>query len=970
MATVATAEVPIRPDTTGFGAILRAQLQKIRVDDIAKKKGVDFGDRFKQGFIGSGIGATIGRFTGYAAMIGSVAGPAAAAINGLAGAVSALGVGLGAGLTGALGGVAAGIGTIGQVAITAKIGLSGVSDAVKANVKVWDALAAGVEPTESQLKNAKIAMAKLSPEARDLVLAIGDMRAGFEKLKPSIQDSLVKGFGDALRNLSTTVLPKLNVALNATAIQMNAAAMGMLSFLTSSAAMSRLNSIFATNAVVVGQLSAMMNPLIAMVLGLVDAGGPLLVVLTGLVAKFVELTNNTLASMASSGKLTTLTLSLSVALTTLWDILGNLVGAIGNIFYAGLGPGNRMLDLLQQLTQKFQDWTASAEGQNAIQNFMSQGVDFFKQLGPLVLDIANAWKTLTAGADSTALIDGIRAILPPLSTILAQLSNPAVVEQFGVAFGQLADAFVEMNAGGAMAAFLGALGDMAQGVATIVTSVPGLTSVLGALATTAGVFAAVGFVSKLTIGPVVAAWQGFGSIVSGVSTAISAAGTAQTAFRVGMAGGELSKADGLWTNIGVGAGRATKAIGNAAKSVGNFALEMGKAVVAQAKMAVQTAIVTTKMLAQKAAQLAIKAATMAWTAVQWLLNVAMSANPIGIIIMAIVALVAAIVIAYQKSETFRAIVDAAFRAIGTALQWVWSVVQPILSALWSVIQTVFGAIVDAVKTAWNFVITILKTGFEFLHALFTGNWEKIGQMLSAAWDKFKEIIGKAWDAAIEAIGTGIKLAIDFIKELPGKIWSALSGLGSLLVGLGADLLRGLWNGISSMMTWLWNQVKGIGGWILDGLANLGDMMIDAGVSVVKGLWEGIKSMASWIYDKMIAFIKEVIPGPVLKVLGISSPSKLMMEYGKETGKGLALGILSTTDRVASATESLLSPLTSISPNFSATTGVSPYGLGAGEVPFAVNVYIGDERINEIIDLRVVRADENTARSLVAGRVGR
>ncbi|MEB0262299.1 phage tail length tape measure family protein [Mucilaginibacter sp. 10I4] len=45
------------------------------------------------------------------------------------------------------------------------------------------------------------------------------------------------------------------------------------------------------------------------------------------------------------------------------------------------------------------------------------------------------------------------------------------------------------------------------------------------------------------------------------------------------------------------------------------------------------------------------------TAAQWLLNAAMTANPIGIIVVAIGALAAGLVLAYQKSETFRAVLS-------------------------------------------------------------------------------------------------------------------------------------------------------------------------------------------------------------------------------------------------------------------------------------------------------------------------
>jgi hypothetical protein len=68
---------------------------------------------------------------------------------------------------------------------------------------------------------------------------------------------------------------------------------------------------------------------------------------------------------------------------------------------------------------------------------------------------------------------------------------------------------------------------------------------------------------------------------------------------------------------------------------------------------------------------AVKIATFAWTAAQWLLNVALTANPIGLIVVAIAALVAGVILAYKKSDTFRAIVDQLFvilKQVGTFIK--------------------------------------------------------------------------------------------------------------------------------------------------------------------------------------------------------------------------------------------------------------------------------------------------------------
>lgn len=64
------------------------------------------------------------------------------------------------------------------------------------------------------------------------------------------------------------------------------------------------------------------------------------------------------------------------------------------------------------------------------------------------------------------------------------------------------------------------------------------------------------------------------------------------------------------------------------------------------------------------------------------LNAAMSANPISLVVLAIAALVAGLVWAYNESEEFRAVVDAAFSAIAAAGTWLWNnALQPVIQFL-------------------------------------------------------------------------------------------------------------------------------------------------------------------------------------------------------------------------------------------------------------------------------------------------
>lgn len=155
-----------------------------------------------------------------------------------------------------------------------------------------------------------------------------------------------------------------------------------------------------------------------------------------------------------------------------------------------------------------------------------------------------------------------------------------------------------------------------------------------------------------------------------------------------------------------------------------------------------------------AGQTIMAGATKAITAAQWLWNAAMTANPIGLIVVAVGALVAGIIYAYQHSERFRAIVDAAWKAIKIAAE---AVVKWFTDTAWPMLKRVWEGIGDG----WNWLVT------------------KASEVWAGVREKF----------------TGM---VDFVKGLPGAITSAARGMWD-----------GLKNGLVAVLNWIgdkWNAV--------------------------------------------------------------------------------------------------------------------------------------------------------------------
>ena len=166
----------------------------------------------------------------------------------------------------------------------------------------------------------------------------------------------------------------------------------------------------------------------------------------------------------------------------------------------------------------------------------------------------------------------------------------------------------------------------------------------------------------------------------------------------------------------------------------------------------------------------VKGAAVAWTGVQWLLNAALSANPIGIVVLAIGALVAAIVIAWKRSDKFREIVTAAFEKVKSVVAGVvaWFT-GPFLDGL----KTAFEWIKTGIAiylTPWRLAFEGIKAVIEILRGAFDVAMEAIYGAIEAAWAKIQPILDRMMGA------------INAVKDALGAVGGAVSGAVGWLTG--------------------------------------------------------------------------------------------------------------------------------------------------------------------------------------------
>ena len=132
-----------------------------------------------------------------------------------------------------------------------------------------------------------------------------------------------------------------------------------------------------------------------------------------------------------------------------------------------------------------------------------------------------------------------------------------------------------------------------------------------------------------------------------------------------------------------------------AAQVGTTALGIGGLIKTIHAMNIAQGVAKARILAVAAAQKVAAAASAVWKGVQVALNFVLSANPIGIVVMAIGALVAAVIAAYNNCEGFRKVCDQ-----------VWSAVKSVATAVWDGLVKAFNVCADACMELWDWICKI------------------------------------------------------------------------------------------------------------------------------------------------------------------------------------------------------------------------------------------------------------------------
>lgn len=477
--------------------------------------------------------------------------------------------------------------------------------------------------------------------------------------------------------------------------------------------------------------------------------------------------------------------------------------------------------------------------------------DTFKSVAMMLTQTAGAGKLTTENWNQLA--DAIPGASGKLQE--AMLKNGAYTGNFrdAMAKGEITsqefnDALMQlgMNDGAIKAAestqtFEGAFGNLeatiVDGAANIVNTVkPYITGAVTALGD--GIGKAMQWVNDFT--GALMKTEGVQTFANGVKSIAGAVGSVVGPF-AGVIGSLLGFTGGAYS-----AGGAAQQLSNILGSIGGMLQSVGTFVQQNADWMQALAIAV--MAGYGAFQLfsiiqtvvgfvkAFSVAETAATAAQWLLNAAMSANPIMILVVAIAALVAGIVWFCTQTETGRQL----WADFTGFLQATWQNITDFFQATWQNITQWFSNAAANIQNGWNALTAFIGSIPGRIQAFFAS----IGQWFVNKFNEARNGITGAFDNAVS-----------FVSSIPGRITGFFGSISSWFADKFSEVRNGIANGFNSAVSF----IASIPGRILSALGNLGGLLWNAGASIMQGFLDGLKSIwhnitsfvgniAGWIAD--------------------------------------------------------------------------------------------------------------------------
>ena len=631
------------------------------------------------------------------------------------------------------------------------------------------------------------ALGKLTEAQRKFAEFLNGLKPQIFDLKVAAGEKLFGPLTDAIQNLVDNFKEPLITMLRDTGGALGDVALQLSKVVTEKDNIENFEIVTQTNVQTIRDLGTTFGNLYDSMLTLLAAASPLVNKFTEWLTVITDGWKNTLEAEKQTGKLTEMFDYAGEVAANLGDIIGNLIGAFMNIgrAAAGRGSGGEMIvTSIEEWSQRFEEFTAKLLANGELEEFFRKVSDVFLKVLGMIKDIGKAFLKSGAADETGKSVDSMGTAVdnligaferiveagPAFANFIAKFTEfiklVAESESIRIFFGVISQAFAILNG---------------------ILSIPVIGTIFKALAAYHALRLGLGRVGKVAVGT--------GQYLKGAFLT-----TADTVGRLGKATkgafgimqlamsangraflrqyfSQWAKGTKIWAHATKIQGKltsGTKALGSGMKAIGPGTKKATGSIQAFGKAMGAKIVAGMKAFAGgiKAVGLAMKAAFVA--------------NPIGLVILGIVALIAIVVVLYKKFGWFRDFVNAVWDSIRIAAEYVWERITAAFKSAWDIIS-------GAISFVWE---NVIKPIFDGMAIAFSITWAGIKAAFSAVWGFIENIF----------IGMGIAFGLAWagIRAYFELVWGIIS---NSITFVWDNVIRPVFSAIGSVFGAIWDGIK-------------------------------------------------------------------------------------------------------------------------------------------------------------------
>lgn len=846
---------------------------------------------------------------------------------------AALGIGgIGAAAGSALPLIASVVTALEQIAPAAAVATTGALAIAQANavvklsmIGVSDAATAAFDTSEAGAKKFDKALETLGPNAKEFVLTLKEMAPELTKFQQGIQDTVFFGFSDALKNLSTSVLPVLKTNLGDTARILNdvalstAMAAGQLALdgtlgRAMAGANQGLTNLAGVPALVVkglGQLAEAASPAFARI---TDAAAGAAVSISDKLSK----------AFASGGLEDAINQAIDV-LSGLGTIAGNIFGTLGNVLGAASTGGDGLFAVLTSITQTLETASGTKGFQDAI-GALVQTMGVFADtagpllgqvlavLGPVFVSLAQPVQTLVQ-----ALGDGLSPIITALGPVL---------EGTAQAIGAMVTAFAPL---------LPILGDL---IASLLPPLlPVLDTITQAFTDAAPLIVQLGdaFVSALV--PAITSLTPVVFPLLDVFTQLTQQLLPVLSDLIVQLLPVFTQLVGAFAAVAL---QTAPLVAQILPVLADLFVQLLPSIVqvVTALVQLETAVLPVVGLLTQAIAFVLPIMS------QWISLIAQAA---AVLVGVLAGTITNVVIPVINTlvDLFSGNFSAALSDLGSLFTGIWNQISTTVSAVGGLVQKAVDTIIGIFQYLYDTLVghSIIPDLVNAIMSLFTGLFSfltgvvgSIRSTVTGAWNAVASATTSAFtrvkDAASDAIGAVVRT----VSGLKDRVTGALSGVGTLLYKSGRSLVSGFIDGIKSMLGSVASAAKSV-------VQSARDFFGSSPAKV------GPLSGKGWTLYSGEAFASDFAAGIASRQsLAAGAAGSLVSSVAQPVSAGPGVSSLLTTARSAGATAAQ-----TVTPNVNVSTAAP-----------RVTVMIGNQVVERYVQVLIDQNNTAVARQIAQG----